>query len=172
MLKRILSILLIIILTVACESELTRPDQYIVYRNSFEVPQDTLNSTGISYQMFVKEPAPYCGYKSLKIDGGCIQPAMSYSFLSPSTEAKYRLELYAKMLTKDQTAVIELVYDTPDADKKEKATIVVKSNEWEYYKADKVVTFPPNTKFKINILVGGIIFSSMNIDYLTLVDVK
>lgn len=171
--KRILLLLIVFgFVFVGCRDGLNRPEQYAAYINSFETPKDTVHSEGVKYNMFVNDPAPQCGYKSLQISGGCYQPAAVYYFEGPDRATKYRLEFWGKMIETGQSAIVVISPEKNDPFGENEITITVNGTDWNYYRASKVIDLPAKAKFKVSVICGGIIPATLKMDYLTLVDVE
>ncbi|MFB0515280.1 MAG: hypothetical protein ACETWG_01600, partial [Candidatus Neomarinimicrobiota bacterium] len=71
-------------------------DSLVIYSNSFEVPEDTSDWIGLSYRMFVEDPAPGQGTRSLLIGGGCDQPIAWIDIPCPAGDGSYRLSFWGK----------------------------------------------------------------------------
>ena len=169
MFKKVCGLFFIVAFLISCEM-VTSLEGIVIYANSFESPKDTLNSNGIRFEDFVNDPAPRSGFKSLKVSGGCIQPAAIYYFQAPNKNVKYRLESWGKLLDSNYTAMLKIHILKNDQLAEETDVLInVKSAKWDYYKAEKIFECAANTKFAIGIYVGGFVApASVLIDNLTL----
>lgn len=157
---------------ISCSSDVTGPQELIVYYNSFEYPQDTLEWEGISYLMFVDDPAPDGGNKSLLIGGGCSQPAAKIYFEGPAEETNYKLGFWAKMKDSTQSAQVLLTRSEGEDWPSEDLVQTVSGTEWQVYYTDSLFYCPAKGKFELHIYAGGIVPAEMYIDKLGLVYIE
>lgn len=125
----------------------------IVYMNSFESAQDTVGWQGIFQYMFVNDPAPNCGSKSLKISGGCIYPSASINFDSSLAGHSYRLNCWGKVGKDGGTIFLttndSLSFSPPSI------YIFITDSVWTHYVSDKILYCPENETLRLGIFSGG-----------------
>ena len=135
----------------------------VVYLNSFESPQDTIGWIGISYSMFVDDPLPAVGEKSLRIGGGCMQPAAYLKFDKTLSGHNYRLDCWGK--TGINGGSIVLTTAEVDSLPRQEVSIEILDSVWTHYSSD-IFHCPEDKTLQLDIYVGGIIFSEIYVDYL------
>ena len=157
--------LISILFTTFCIRLPNEPTVETFYFNSFEVHSDTTDWHGISYKMFVEDPAPNCGEKALHLGGGCIQPTAYLDLPISNKDEIYSLSLWAKIIEENQSGVILL--SVIDGDRKlSEISLLVNSQNWKYYKSEKSLLCPAGKQLRLEIMIGGIIPASMLVDLL------
>lgn len=163
---------ILVALLISCNTDVNGPVELIVYYNSFEYTQDTLEWEGINYSMFVDDPAPQGGNKSLLIGGGCLQPTARIFFEGPNEATNYKIGFWAKMKDSTQSAQVVLTKSPGEEWEGKDLVQTVSGTEWQMYYSDSLFYCPPKGKFELHIFCGGIIPAEMNIDKLGLVYIE
>jgi len=139
----------------------------IVYMNSFESAQDTTGWQGIFQYMFVNDPAPNCGSKSLKIGGGCIFPTASIDFDSTLSGHSYKLSCWAKV--GENGGIIFLTTDDDKSFSPAMKIIEITDTVWTHYETDSTFYCPPDKNLRLGIFSGGFIPGHIYIDLLSII---
>jgi len=132
----------------------------MVYYTSFERAADTARWEGIKPELFVDDPAPDCGHRSLKIWGGCIQPTASLALGPFDKAAYYSFSVWAKAIEETQTGSVSLFTEGDE----NPTTVTVKELRWHFLNSDKLVFCPAGKPLRIDLSVGGFVPGSMQID--------
>ena len=139
----------------------------IFYYNSFESAEDADGWQGIMSEMFVEEPAPNGGEKSLLIGGGCIQPTASITFPKLERSTSLKLSCWGKVREEHQSGMLILrVID--EAENFQSISITLQGNEWKHYETEGSLLCPSGKQLRLEIMIGGIVGASMNLDRLTI----
>ncbi|MFB0517052.1 MAG: T9SS type A sorting domain-containing protein [Candidatus Neomarinimicrobiota bacterium] len=152
------------------QAQTASTDSLVIYNNSFEVPEDTTDWVGLGYWMFVEDPAPGQGSRSLLVGGGCLQPAAWIDIPCTTGDGTYRLSFWGKAgeVTPGSGCVV-----VGPADWYAPATKMVEvctdSLNWTFYQAEKDLQIGGIDSLRIQIWVGGIIYDDMQIDNLEVV---
>jgi hypothetical protein len=143
----------------------TRPESRIIYSNSFEAPEDTSGWIGLYPEMFVEDPAPAQGARSLLIGGGCIQPMAWIDIPCTTGVATFHLSFWGKAgLVTPYGGGIVLSPADWYAPLSEKIEIGTDSLDWAFYHAEKEIHLDAIDTLRIRIIVGGIKYDDMQID--------
>jgi hypothetical protein len=145
-----------------CNQAPLEPVDPFYYFNSFETKKDTTNWQGISYTYFVDEPAPNGGNKSLLIAGGCIQPTAFINFAALKDDEEFQLSCWGKVNEDNQSGTVSLLVLNEETLKRS-VSLNIDSKKWTYYKTD-TIKCKAGEHFRIEIMIGGIKFASMNLD--------
>jgi hypothetical protein len=148
----------------SCNNGISSDEPNVVYSNSFETERDTCGWQGLFTAMFVNDPAPYSGYKSLHIGGGCIQPAASFEFPRNLPHGKYKMTCWAKL--GHNGGGISL---TEGNQRYQESGLGPKDSAWAYYESKVPFSFSGNSNLKIEIFVGGIIPADIFLDNLKVI---
>lgn len=132
-----------------------------IYINSFETNDDTNGWAGIDVSMFVDDPAPGCGEKSLFIGGGCVMPTASKR-ISITENGNYKLSCWGKTtvnggnihLIKNEDEVVELI---------------ISGNEWSFFESTDSIYLEAGDEVSLEIWVGGIIYDDLFCDNLAVI---
>lgn len=133
----------------------------LIYYCSFESSDDTTGWQGITEQMFVDDPAPGCGKRSLHIGGGCLQPAAQRVLDSKVGAGRYRLSYWGKRGAGGGLVELTVVRNR---ERLAKVAIAIDSDEWKFYQAEGFLGGPPGCEIRLELWVGGYIYRSMFID--------
>ena len=160
---------LLVLLLPGCPEWPFEPGQSVIYFDSFETPADTSGWTGLSPAMFVDDPAPGQGLRSLRIGGGCVQPT-AYRNLDPVfEEGDYQLSLWGRVNDPNQSgSVILRLADVSD----QEISVTLHENRWVYYRNPNTLHVPAGSRMRIEIVIGGIVPASMNIDGLAVLKIE
>ncbi|MFC1620380.1 T9SS type A sorting domain-containing protein [Candidatus Neomarinimicrobiota bacterium] len=141
------------------------PDSLIIYSNSFETPEDTSGWIGLGSWMFVDDPAPDEGTRSLLIGGGCIQPAAWIDVPCTTGDGPYRLSFWGNtgLITPYGGYVLVGPAD-PYSAFAAGIEVHVDSLNWHYYQAEGELSLGGIDTLRIQILIGGIVYDDMQID--------
>lgn len=131
-----------------------------VYCTSFERAADTAGWEGIVPELFVDDPAPGCGRRSLKIWGGCIQPTASLALGPHDKAAYYSFSVWAKAIEETQPGSVSLVSEGDESP----AMVTVKELRWHFLNSNKLVFCPAGKPLRLDLSVGGFVPASMQID--------
>jgi hypothetical protein len=137
------------------------------YFNSFETAADTNGWNGILQNMFVPDPAPNSGEKSLDIGGGCVQPTAWMVFPTAQADGSYKLQCWGKIDQENQSGQVILRLEGDDTFSME-IVAFIKDRTWTFYESDRALFCPKGKQLRLEMIVGGIIFASMHIDGLTI----
>ena len=172
-------ILIIFSMLVGCKKEIPTEQKQIidggalgipiVYMNSFESAQDTVGWQGIFQYMFVNDPAPNCGSKSLKIGGGCIFPTASIDFDSTLSEHSYKISCWAKV--GENGGMIFLTTDDEKSFSPAMKIIEITDTVWTHYETDSTFYCPANKKLRLGIFSGGYIPGHIYVDLLSIIQI-
>jgi len=147
-----------------CFKNPVEPEDQIFFFNSFETKKDTTDWKGIYYQNFVNEPAPDGGKKSVLISGGCIQPTASIDLPIVHKNSKFVMSCWGRVNEDNQSGLVSLkVMDGENS--KNSVALNVNTKTWNLYKSEKLIC-QPGEHLRIEIMIGGIIGASMNLDLL------
>jgi hypothetical protein len=140
-------------------------DAGIVYFNSFESAADTLGWEGITGEMFVGDPAPGGGERSLHISGDCIQPTAHIVFPPDGSDRGYILGFWGKLDDARQTGTLILAVKGDDGQREERA-LTVDGDQWTFYRSEKPLYTSADEALRLEIMIGGIVSASMSIDHI------
>jgi hypothetical protein len=138
----------------------------VYYYNSFESATDTLRWNGVSVGMFVDDPAPNSGNRSLQIGGGCIQPTAWITLPETKEEGRFKLSCWGKVDQPSQSGGV-LLYVDGEMYYSPVAEIRIKDRDWTYYESDTCISCPKVKRLRVELMIGGIIFASMHVDGLS-----
>jgi hypothetical protein len=157
--------LISILFTTYCIRFPNEPSVEAFYFNSFEIESDTTDWYGISYKMFVENPAPNGGDKALLLCGGCVQPAAYIDLPISNLDENYSLSFWAKIIEENQSGIISLSAVEGD-EKLSEISLLVDSQNWKYYKSEKNLFCPAGKQVRLEIIIGGFIPASILVDLL------
>jgi hypothetical protein len=155
----------------SCDSKATNPVERAFYFNSFESPQDTSGWYGLAPEMFITDPAPMGGKRSLYIDGGCIQPAAHLDFPAHQVDGQYRVHCWGKLDDIASGGSIILAVDALSPERRE-LHLIVDDTVWTLYYPDDTIHCPAKHTMRLEILAGGFFPAGMYIDCLRVERVK
>lgn len=135
----------------------------VFYFNSFESPEDVLGWEGITAEMFVDDPAPGGGLRSLLIAGDCIQPTAYILFPPSGSAGSYRLSFWGKIHDNVQVGELVLAIDS-DIEPREARRLMVAGDEWTFYRTKEPLHLSANQALRLEIMIGGFVSASMSID--------
>jgi hypothetical protein len=161
--------MVLILCCLSCEKGALNPPKRDTpfYYNSFETATDANGWSGISQDMFVQDPSPNSGFKSLNLGGGCIQPTAWFVFPKARSDGWYKLQCWGKIDQENQGGQVILKLEGDDTFSME-VLVFIKDRSWTYYESDLPIFCPKGKQLRLEMLVGGIIFASMHVDGLTL----
>ena len=160
---------LLVLLLPGCPEWPFEPDKSVVYFNSFETPADTSGWTGLSPTMFVEDPAPGQGLRSLRIGGGCVQPTAYWNLDPVFGEGDYQLSFWGRVNDANQSGTV-ILRRTDVSDRE--IGITLHENRWVYYRNPNTLHVPAGSRMRIEIVIGGYVPASMNIDGLAVLKVE
>ena len=149
--------------TTSCDKKSTRPAPDIVYLTSFESAQDTTGWQGITDKMFVCDPAPGAGIRSLHIGGGCIQPA-AYIDLPPQTSpGNYVVSCWGKVpqVTRPGRIVLQIAQEGGEG---WEVQLIVDSEDWTFYKSEESLRCSEDCTLRLQVWIGGFAPAHMFVD--------
>ena len=150
-------------LFLSCDENPFEPKYETIYDCSFESPQDTTGWKGITPEMFVNDPAPDGGEKSLYIGGGCMKPAAQIILESHIINGKYRLYCWGKKGESGGNVKLILAQNHDYFDQIE---LNINSQDWKLYQIEGVLKCNETSQLRLELWVGGIVYNSMFIDRL------
>ncbi len=167
--KFILYMLLIQSFSTCKRISIVGPDSIlgVFYFNSFESTEDADDWQGIMPEMFVEEPAPHGGDKSLLIGGGCIQPTASITFPKLEHTTSLKLSCWGKVREEHQSGVL-ILSAIDEAESLQSISITLQGNEWKHYESEGILLCPSGKQLRLEIMIGGIVGASMYLDRLTI----
>ncbi len=136
-------------------------DYSIFYENSFDEPSDTAGWHGFFPDIFIDDTPPGVEGKSVRINGGCLQPAAEL-ILSANKSGHYSISLWAK----SDTSIEHSIYLTKReyADQQTDPHIIIKTKEWKFFEDQAIINLDSGETFRIQIISGGFIPSELLID--------
>jgi len=156
----------------SCEGKKSiQPTLRFVYFNSFESAEDTTGWWGIGERMFIGDPSPEGGKRSLYIGGGCIQPTAFIILPSPIEDGYYRISCWGKVKEGSFGGVIVLAI-ADEGEKRPEIQLGIHNKEWTFYQSEKTLHCPANSKLRLEIWIGGFIPAYMFIDCIKIEKVK
>lgn len=146
------------------------PDN-VIYFNSFESEEDTIGWRWLHPEMFVDDPAPGGGRKSLFIGGGCMQPAAFLELPQQSEAGIYSMSCWGKIEEMNRAGTI---YLTTNDSFDDSTTIELKidSIEWEFLQTEESLHCSTKDTLRIEIWIGGYVPASMFIDLLKIESIE
>lgn len=138
----------------------------VIYFNSFESDEDTAGWHFIP-EMFVNDPAPKCGTKSLYIGGGCLQPTAWLTLPFRPNDGHYSIGCWGKIDTTYYVGAGGIVLTTSEpVGERPEIDIIVETEDWIYYESEDSLFCTSNNSLRIEIYCGGYIPVYMLIDCL------
>ena len=161
--QKILSVIITLIFTlivIGCKnsSEPGLFDNSFIYQNSFESTSDTLGWSGYGIIVFSNDPSPGGGKQSLYVSGGCFVPHAEFKIQPQSENGCFVLQGWGKNL--DKGGFVELYI----ADSVKSISFDVSDKEWKFYQSADTLYCPANLQFKLSMISGGLVSSSMLVD--------
>ncbi|MBM4176805.1 MAG: hypothetical protein FJ213_11640 [Ignavibacteria bacterium] len=150
---------------ISCGEGINYPDASpnSIYFNSFENDNDTTGWKDLNPRMFVDDPCPDGGKKSLSIGGGCFQP-VSYFVSKPISESgNYKIQFWAKAAKSEMSGTVMLGIGDPHFPMNGSKYVQVNDSSWKFYNSD-VLFCHSGSKLRIELIVGGIIPSAIFLD--------
>ncbi len=167
----VLTSLLAVGILFSCIQNPASPENVAYYFNSFEAPKDTTDWQGISFDMFINEPGPNGGRKSLFIGCGCFQPAASINLRECTENSEFKISFWAKI--KENNLSGSILLSVMDRENKlDEIAINVVGNDWTFYQSDKSIFCAAGNFLRIEMMIGGIKAVSMNVDLLKIEVIK
>jgi len=139
----------------------------IVYMNSFESVDDTFGWKGLYQYMIVDGAAPNCGYKSLKIGGGCIFPTATIDFDSTLSGHSYKLSFWGKV--GKNGGMLFLTTNDDESFSVPAIFITEKDTAWTFFNSDSSFYCPSNKRLRLGIFSGGDNPSHIYVDRIAIV---
>jgi hypothetical protein len=143
------------------------PDSVVIYANSFEAPEDTSGWIGLVSEMFVEDPAPSAGSRSLLIGGGCPMPTACIDLPCTTGAATFRLSFWGKAGA--VTPYGGTIGVGPLDSYREGIEIYADSLDWHYYQMEEDLLLSGLDTLRIWIFAGGIVYDDVQIDGLEVV---
>ena len=139
------------------------PDSPItVYFNSFESATDTANWVGIFPAMFVSDPSPSGGEKSLHIGGGCIQPTAYIDLPAQPDSGNYTISCWGKKGIGVGSVLLTISGETyPD---RTELILRINQDDWTFIKSEELIYCARDKQLRLEILCGGIVDQTMFVD--------
>ena len=117
--------------------------------------------------MFVEDPAPNGGQKSLQISGGCMQPTAWVIFSELESTRTFKLSCWGKVIEEGQIGTLTL-YVMDGEEYGSSISIQVEGDEWKQYESDNSLVCPSGKYLRLEIMIGGIIPGTMLLDCLVI----
>jgi hypothetical protein len=159
-------LLLFFLFVAACDKRGVEPRGRAIYFNSFETAQDTIGWIGVTAAMFVNDPAPEAGDRSLHIGGGCIQPAAYIDLPEQADAGHYRVCCWGKLEDSSQGGSVGLVVDA-ETEQRREIHLVVNRTEWTFYASEEIIRCPAHHRMRLEIMIGGFVPAGMFVDAIT-----
>ncbi len=159
-------LLLCFLLMAACDNRGLEPGRGAIYYNSFETARDTTGWWGVTEAMFVDDPAPHAGDRSLHIGGGCIQPTAYIDLPAPVDDGNYRVSCWGKLEDITRRGSISLIVDA-DAEGRREIHLVVYDAAWTHYVSQETISCPARQRMRLEIMIGGFVPAGMFVDGIT-----
>lgn len=134
-----------------------------LYFTSFEKDTDVRPWNGAAKEMLIKDAAPNGGEQSIKIGGGCIQPAAAMP-LNILETGYYKISFWAKMVEGDGAGISMRHRETGV----ELTGVAISGDAWNYYESDRFA-LSAGDPVDIEIYAGGIVFAETEVD---LIDIR
>jgi hypothetical protein len=144
-----------------CSRLTTNPDFPDYFFTSFESEQDTIGWKGLSYNMFVDDPAPNSGKKSLFIGGGCLQPTAYKNLGRPAGTGKFRIVCWGKVEDPYHGGSLKLGVENSVW-----TELSINKKGWHFYTSD--ILHYSNGDLQLEIWVGGIAADFISLDCLSI----
>lgn len=139
-------------------------DETIIYSNSFESDQDTLDWQG--YLEIRNEAAPGGDLRSAYISGGCLFPHAWYNLPPLEQDGYYILRCWGKNL--EIGGLAGIMIDNYN----EEVNISIIDKDWTYYESSRGLFCPSGKSITLFLGAGGIIPSSMLVDNIEIVKIR
>lgn len=139
----------------------------VIYSNSFETAADTTGWRGVYTSMFINDPAPLSGRKSLRIGGGCIQPAASLDISGSALRGKYKITCWAKTGRGGGS-----IYLNDGNARHAESAVAPADTLWNYYQSEIPFSYSGTSALRIEIYAGGIIPANIYLDNLKILKVE
>ncbi|UCB51948.1 MAG: hypothetical protein JSV10_08145 [Candidatus Zixiibacteriota bacterium] len=157
------SMMLLCCVTFSCGEKCTRSVPEIVYFISFESAEDTTGWQGITDKMFVRDPAPGAGARSLKIGGGCIQPAAYIDLPPQAGPGNYVISCWGKVPQVNQPGRIVLQVAQEGGEARE-IWLRVDSEDWMFYESREPLRCSGDCSLRLQVWIGGFVPANISVD--------
>jgi hypothetical protein len=155
----------------SCDKKVISPSQDTTYFNSFESARDTTGWLGMTEEMFVSDPAPKGGNRSLHIAGGCLQPTTYIDLPAQTHDGDYRVNCWGKLEDASRGGKIVLAIH-PEGENRGEMQLIIAGEEWTFFESEKSLHCPKNQRLRLEIWIGGFAPASMFIDCIEVEKVK
>lgn len=149
--------------TIIAPSRLYYP---VIYFNSFEFSWDTIGWHGYGKSIFYDAPING-GKRSLYVSGGCLVPHAWVDFQNKSPFSDFKLRCWGKNLSNGGTVTLSSKNDLYKS-----IYISIIDSTWKKYQSDNVLHLSPNDTFRLELISGGIVSSSMLVDLIEVVPAR
>ncbi len=134
----------------------------IVFFSSFETDADTVGWRGYGGAGFELDAPAGGGARSLGVSGGCIIPHVARRIPAPALPCSLSLTFWGKNLALGGgISLRNVVRSGPDI------LVSVQDTTWTLYRADRSIACQPGDTLVLELNSGGIVYSAMRIDLLT-----
>ena len=158
--------ILILSILVSCKKKNPlEPGSVFFYFNSFETAGDANDWHGVHSEMFVEDPAPNGGQKSLRIGGGCVQPTAWLTFSELERSRTFKLSCWGNVIEDGQVGTLTL-YVMNGEEYGSSISIQIEGGEWTLYESDNLLVCPSGKHLRLEIMIGGIVGATMHLDCL------
>jgi len=160
------------ILLVSCNDDISIPDQFVVYRNSFEAQKDTAGWKNRENLKIIKEGAPgYGGTYSLFVRSKVAsQPATSFDFKTEKVNDKLKFIISGKMQDTLEKAFVK--FEPAKGESGDSLTIEIKGSGWKDYKTQKIFLVPSSRKFRFSVYTSAKANAGVQLDKFAILRVK
>ena len=150
-----------ILLVSGCD--ILNPENTEFYFTSFENASDAEGWTGIGVEMFVEDPAPNSGDRSLLIGGGCIQPTAKVTLPEIRVGGFYTISCWGKIDPDFHggSVILALSHNEEESFQIE---LRIDRQGWYFYSSEESIYCPASESLQIQIRVGGIVYDCMKLD--------
>ena len=136
------------------------PDR--LFFTSFEFPADTAEWPKYGGMELSSDVPEGGGNQSVQIAGGCIYPHAGIEIPGPQEDSYLRIECWGRNLALGGGISLSRV-NNPD----KQIHVRVQDTEWKHYTSGEALFCPAGEKLRIEMDSGGIVYSAMRVDLLT-----
>lgn len=133
-----------------------------VYFNSFESSADSANWKGVWPAMFVSDPSPGGGEKSLHISGGCLQPTAYIDIPVQPDSGNYTISCWGKKGIGSGSVILTISGETYHDGTE--LRLLINQDDWTYIESEDSIYCAQYKQLRLEIFCGGWVSQSMFVD--------